>query len=613
MVNVHPVARGRMRRSRWLRDVPAVVLSIALAALVAACAGSGGDANSSQASEAPRPGGTLKIASIASDMDAIDPLSAWSIDSWAIARADTRQLVTFESSPKNLSDTTKLVPDLAESWTISPDGKTYTFKLRQGVHYSGASDREIVAQDFVYAVKRFCDPNKQVAAITYYNATLQGFKEYCDAFANAVKPGSPADAQHFEDTHDLPAIEAPDPQTVVFHLTGKANDFLSILSMNFVSPLPEEVSSKYIPDSLEFRQNFPSSGPYYISSYEPGKQLSLTKSPTFDPASDSVRKAYVDKIVVDFTTNSADAVVQAIKSGEADLSLYLGVPPTATIQSYKATNSPDIHSSQGGNQAYIVANNAPYNTSVGGDALRKPEVRQALAYAINKAHLAQLYGGPDVAEPFSQFLTPGQLGYQKYDPYPSPNNEGDPGKAKALLAQAGYPNGLTLKAMYEAVNQNGANGAQLATALKEDLAKAGVTLDLIPLSEANYDDFRHDPKSVWDLNLSGVYAPDWQGDDSRQILGGPLDSDVAECGAANEGICYQDPALNKLVAEAVQSDNPGPAWTKADHLAADALPWLPLVSVKKIVITSDRVRNFEWANLPVNPDITTVSLADGAA
>jgi ABC-type transport system substrate-binding protein len=129
-----------------------------------------------------------------------------------------------------------------------------------------------------------------------------------------------------------------------------------------------------------------------------------------------------------------------------------------------------------------------------------------------------------VAEPFSQFLTPGQLGYQKYDPYP-PNNEGDPGKARHCWPRAAT-NGLTLKAMYEAVNQNGANGAQLATALKEDLAKAGVTLDLIPLSEANYDDF-----GMIQVGLGSEpvgCTPAGRATDSARSLGGPDSDGVAD-------------------------------------------------------------------------------------
>lgn len=614
MRHVPPVNRSSAPRSTapW-KALSAVIATVALGTLLAACGGGSGQKTTTPAassSEAPRYGGTLRMASINPDMDNLDPLVEWSIDSWQIGRAITRQLVTFQSSPKGLGDTTKLVPDLAESWTVSSDGKTYTFHLRPNIRYSGASHRAIVAKDFVYAVKRFCDPNKQVAAITYYTATLLDFTQYCATFAKAVKPGDEAAARRYEDTHDLPAIEAPNSRTVVFHLRQKANDFLNILTMNFVSPLPEEVAGKYIPDSLAFRQHFPSSGPYYISSYQPGKELTLTKTPRYDAAGDSARKAYADKIAVDFTTNTSSAVFQAIESGDADLSLYVGEPPVGTIRSYTTQKSPYIHSSPGGGQSYIILNTAPYNTSQGGDAVRKLKVRQALAYAVDKQHMVQLQGGPVVAAPNSQFLLPTQLGYERYDPYATPNSAGDPAKAKTLLAEAGYPNGITFNAVYESVSENGANGAQVATALKQDLAKAGITLKLIPVSVSSYNSYLQNPKSVWDVDLSGVYDPDYQGNDDRQILGGPLDSDVAPgCGAVNLGICYRNAALSKLVAQAEVAKDPASTWTQVDRLAARDLPWIPLFTINKVVITSDRVRNFQWGNLPVNPDITNVSLA----
>ncbi len=110
--------------------------------------------------DAPVPGGTLRIASLDSDLDAFDPLTGYSIESWEVLRAVTRQLVTYPGSPTDLRDDTKLVPDLAESWDVSPDGKTYTFHLRDGVNYSGASTRKIVAKDFVYGIKRFLRPEQ---------------------------------------------------------------------------------------------------------------------------------------------------------------------------------------------------------------------------------------------------------------------------------------------------------------------------------------------------------------------------------------------------------------------------------------------------------------------
>jgi len=609
----HVVFRVRRRAPRralfWM--IWAAVLSTALAACSAQVSGSKA-INSSGGDQSAGYGGTLQIASLLSDMDAIDPAQEWSIQSWQIGRAITRQLVTFEDSPNGLGSATKLVPDLAESWTISPDGLTYTFHLRPDIYYSGSTHQAIVAKDFVYAVERFCDVNKQVADPTYYNATLLGFQQYCAEESKDVKPGTEAAVTAWINAHPIPSVTAPNPTTVVFHLRQKSTDFLSILTMNFVTPMPENIVGSYIPDSLALRQHFPSSGPYYISSYAPGKELTLTKVPHYDSAGDPARPSYVNKIVVNFTTNTASAVVQAIESGSADLALYLGTPPVSTIATYEAEHSPYIHSSIGGGQDFINVNDTPYNNSVGGKALRNLKVRQALAYAINYQHIVQLFGGSVVAQPNHQVLIPTQVGYVKYDPYPTPNNEGDPAKAKELLKEAGYPNGITFNAIYETVDENGSNGAELATALKSDLAKSGITLNLIQLPASSFAAYLENPKSVWDLNLTGVDDPDFQGDDSRQMLGGQLDSQVADgCGATNYGICFNSPVFNKYVTEAEEAANQAPYWEEADHYASAQLVYIPLITINAVAITSSRVRHFEWANLPVAPDITAVSVVNG--
>ncbi|MDT0550879.1 ABC transporter substrate-binding protein, partial [Streptomyces lonegramiae] len=149
-------------------------------------------------------GGTLQIASVG-DVDALDPLIAYSAESWQVIRATTRQLVTYSGNKESIGKDTQVVPDLAESWDVSPDGKTYTFHLRDNINYSGAATRPITAQDFVYAVKRFPDPNAQVSAITYYNALFDGFKEYADEFAK-VPTGDLAAVKNFIDTHQISGL-----------------------------------------------------------------------------------------------------------------------------------------------------------------------------------------------------------------------------------------------------------------------------------------------------------------------------------------------------------------------------------------------------------------------
>ncbi|WP_138996204.1 ABC transporter substrate-binding protein [Rhodococcus zopfii] len=594
-----------LHTSRALRGGFALTAALSTALL----AGCSGTAPATQAAGAGdiTPGGTLRVASLASDMDSLDPLTGYDTNAWAVQRAITRQLVTFPGSTGELKDDTELTPDLAESWDVSDDGKTYTFHLRDGITYSGASTREIVAADFIYAVKRFCDPNKQVAAVNYFELAFEGFASYCDEFSK-VPTGDLAASKSFIDTHEISGLSAPDEKTLVIKTPAKAYDFLDILTMNFVTPLPEEVASQYYGDSLEFRRNFASSGPYYIDTYQPGQQLVLKKVDGYNHAADPARKAYVDEIIVDFTANSEDAVVQKVQAGEADLTLYLDVPPRATLQQYAAANNPNLHTSDSGAANFIVLNAKPEATSPGATALRDPKVRQALAYAVNKANLVQGQGGPVAAKPNGQIVTSTLLGHEPFDPYATPDSKGDPAKARQLLAEAGHPDGIALDAVYRSTAQF----ESIAVTLKEDLAAAGITLNLIALPGTEYSSFLQDPGSRYDVSLSGSFTPDWQGRSTRMLLGGWLNSEAAPCGKGNvNAICYSNAQLNDLARQAFPSDDPAPIWAEADRVVSTDLPWIPLFEKRKNLISSDRVVNWTWASLPAQADYTNIALRNG--
>ncbi|BBX38309.1 extracellular solute-binding protein [Mycolicibacterium mageritense DSM 44476 = CIP 104973] len=581
------------------RRVIAVALSTTL--LVAACGR--GDDRSAAVDPAELSGGTLHVASVG-DVDALDPLIAYSAESWQVIRATTRQLVTYAGNKDGIGKDTEVVPDLAESWDISPDRKTYTFHLRDNINFSGASTRPITAQDFVYAVKRFPDPNAQVSAITYYNALFEGFKEYSDEFAK-VPTGDLAAVKNFIDSHDISGLKAVDDKTLQLTLTQPASDILDILTLNFVTPLPEEVVSKYFADSLEFRKNYVSSGPYYIESLDPGKQLTLAKVPEYNAAGDP-RKAYADKIVFDTTVSSADAVSQQLQTGTADIGLYVRAFPANVIAQYKKTDPEHLHASASGSAIFISQNNPADPKTPAQQAFKDLRVRQAFNYSLNRADVVRGLGGPDSAIPSNEILTSTIVGYTGKNPYPTPEDKGDPDKAKALLAEAGKP-GLTVNVAY----RNNPEFEKIATSVQTSAARAGINVKLTPIAADSwgaFDAFLGDKTKLdqWDLAITN-WTPDWQGNSARMTLGGWLDSDFAPGGTWN-GVTYHNPRLNEAVNRAFAAQDPTADWQEANTIATEDLAWFPLIERVKTVPTSDRVTNWTWQSLGNNADITNIAV-----
>ena len=100
------------------------------------------------ANETPRPGGTLRLGA-AEDVHTLDPAIGYDTGSWAFEQMLFDTLVDYD-------DGTNIVPELAESWQVSPDGRRFAFTLRHGVHFS--SGRVLAAADVKYSLERLLRP-----------------------------------------------------------------------------------------------------------------------------------------------------------------------------------------------------------------------------------------------------------------------------------------------------------------------------------------------------------------------------------------------------------------------------------------------------------------------
>ena len=98
---------------------------------------------------------------------------------------------------------------------------------------------------------------------------------------------------------------------------------------------------------------------------------------------------------------------------------------------------------------YYVALNVYLALNQYAGPMKNKLVRQAVEYAVDKNAIVQIFGGPRIAAPANQVVLPGNVGYiPDFNPYPNNGGNGDPAKAKSLLAKAGYPNGVDVKLLY---------------------------------------------------------------------------------------------------------------------------------------------------------------------
>jgi peptide/nickel transport system substrate-binding protein len=569
-----------MKLLRWVSLLAALVL------LAAACDDGGAAGVGDGEPDRGVKRGTLRVYS-KSDVEALDPGVAYASFDFALLRGLVRELYSFDSRIEG-ERSLQPVPDLADGpHQLSDDGRTYTFKLRRGVRYAPPLNREVKAEDFVYAIERQVDPriDPRHRSPNPYTRLITGVDDFAAGKARRIS-----------------GLRAEGAHTLHITLDRPASDFPSILTLPFFSPVPREVASRY-PPGRAYGRHLVASGPYRLEQYTPGRRIVLVRNENWDPRTDPLRSAWVDKIDVDIGRSAAD-IQQAIEAGEADLNLDAVPPPVADLP--RLSGDPKLS-----RQLAVETTGCVHYLTLQTDAgpTRSLAVRQAVNYAIDRQAVVLAMGGRYAGEPATTVLSPTLAGYSAFDLYPSQDWAGDPDKARQLLAEAGHPDGVELTY----VSQDKPPWKAMYEVLRVSLERAGITL-----RPTFYEGLEVYPKSLRlrskrDEHHLGAAAvcPDVPGNGSRSIIGVLLDGRLITPTANNNYGSYDNDTVNDLIDQAYEArddQSRNALWGQIDRLVMEDAAWAPLVYDREAFFWSSRVRNFDFSPWLKNPDITNLWL-----
>jgi ABC-type transport system substrate-binding protein len=429
------VARRRPTASQR-RFAAEEVLALAIAVLTLAACGEPerGPRYRPAGAEAPRRGGTFTFSTY-TNIRTLDPAIAYDEHSLYALYFLYDTLVDYQR------EGTHLVPWLAESWTVSPDGLVYAFTLRPGITY--ADGRPIVAEDFATAWKRVL------------RMADSPFGQFLDAVDGATAYGA-------GERDDVPGIRVVDDRHLEVRLTHPDAAFLYVLAMKFAAPLRADFVAAHGGD---LRATALSSGPYVLVEWSEGERARFRRSDHYwQPG-----LPYLDGIVMKENV-PRDTAFLMFERGELDAVDRLAAPDWLWIAG-REDWAPYVHT---------MAQMSVYGSRMNVEArpFDDVRVRRALNYAVDKHHQVKLLNGLGV--PSHGILPPAMPGRDDaLEPYPY-----DPDKARALLAEAGYPDGFSVE--YVTLKDDAAE--KIAQSIQADLAKVGVRMKIVLMSWATYLD-----------------------------------------------------------------------------------------------------------------------------
>lgn len=383
------------------------------------------------------PADTLVEGFAIDDIISMDPGEAFELSTAEVTGNTYDLLVRLD-----LSDTSKVKPDLAESWSVSDDGLTYTFKLKPGMKF--ASGNPITAADVAYSFERAIKLDKSPAFI---------INQFGISGDNVTEKAKAVDDTTFQFVVDKPYA----PSFVLNCLSATVASVVdSKLVKEHVAAVTPSADYKWDNDfgNAWLKTGYAGSGPYKLREWRANEAVVLERNDNYNG-----EKAKLARVIYrNMKESSAQRL--ALEAGDIDVARNLepnDLDAIAKNADLTTTSAPK------GTVYYISLNQKNPN-------LAKPEVRQAFKYLVDYDALSTtiLKG---IGEIHQSFLPKGDLGAIDDNPFKL-----DVAKAKELLAKAGLPNGFKVTMDV----RTGQPTTGMAESIQQTLGQAGIQLEIIP-------------------------------------------------------------------------------------------------------------------------------------
>lgn len=476
------------------------------------------------------------------DVSTLDPAIGYDWQNWSMIKSLFDGLMDYEPG------TATLRKDLAEDYTLSDDGKTYTFTLRKGVKFHNG--REMTAEDVKYTLDRVTNPATQSPGAGFF-ASIKGSEKMADGSATTLE-----------------GVTVVDPLTVKIELSRPDATFLHVMALNFSFIVPKEEVEKY---GADFGKHPVGTGAFKLAEWTLGQKL------VFERNKDYWRPntPKLDQITFEVGQEPVVALLR-LQKGEVDIAGD-GIPPAKFLE---VKNDPAY-------AKMIIEGGQLHTGYITMKTTMKPfddvRVRQAVNMAINKDRIIKIINGRAV--PANQPLPPTMPGYDKaYQGYAF-----DVEGAKKLLADAGLADGFDTELYVYNTDPN----PRIAQAIQQDLAAIGIRAEIKSLAQANVIAAGGEPDQapmVW----SGGMA--WIADfpDPSNFYGPILGCSGAVKGGWNWSY-YCNKALDERAAAADAITDPAKkaereeAWRSIYMDIMKDAPWAPVFNEQRFTIRSERI------------------------